>query len=157
MTSSTPDLTGRAPAPDPGAEPGGSGTPTAAPSRPRLLALITVVLVLLVAGLGWLFAGEGSQPPRPPVALESLPRVDGTMTVVERDRLVMKPFTPVNGKAELEFVLLDEYRQYFDLAHLRSHAAVGIPTRIYYLDRDGQLVAVYKGDAPVNSRPTSTP
>lgn len=156
MTSPTPDLTGAAP-PEPSGETGEPGAPTPSPSRTRLLGLITVVLVVLVAGLGWLFWSEGSQPPRPPVALESLPRVDGTMTVVERDRLVMKPFTPVNGKSELEFVLLDEYRQYFDLAHLRSHAAVGIPTRIYYLERDGQLVAVYKGDAPVNSRPTNTP
>lgn len=154
MTSPTPDLTGpAAPAPPPSPPEAFPKTP----SRTRLLAVVTALLVVLVAGLGWLFAGEGAPPERPPVALESLARVDGTLTVVEKDRLVMKPFTPLDGKAQVEFALVDEYRQYFDLAHLRSHAAVGIPTRVYYLERDGRLVAVYKADAPVNSRPTSTP
>lgn len=156
MTSRTPDPNGAAPPTSMG-ETAALHAPGPSPSRTRLLAVITLVLAVLVAGLGWLFWSEGAQPSRPPVALETLPRVDGTMIVVERDRLVMKPFTPVNGRTELEFALLEEYRQYFDLAHLRSHAAVGVPTRIYYLERDGVLVAVYKGDAPVNSKPTSTP
>lgn len=160
MTSppSDPTLSDPAPPPSGGAasEPSG-GTGPAAPSRTRLLGVVTLVLAVVVTGLGWLFWSEGAPPPRPPVALESLPRVDGTLTVVERDRLVMKPFRPVDGRAELEFALVEEYRQYFDLAHMRSHAAVGIPTRIYYVERAGRLVAVYKADAPVNSSPSGAP
>lgn len=130
--------------------------PSPSASRRRLLALVAVAMAIVVGALGWLFWSEGSQPPPPPVALETLPRVDGVLTVVERDRLVLKPFQPLDGRSEVEFSVPEQYRQYFDLAHLRSHASVGIPTRIYYLEREGALVAVYKSDAPVNSRPTSS-
>jgi hypothetical protein len=139
-------------APEPEAPVGGS---VAGGDRRRLLAFIAITLALVVGALGWLFWSEGAQPAAPPVALETLPRVDGTLLVVERDRLVMKPFEPLNGQARIEFAIPEQYRQYFDLAHLRSHASVGIPTRIYYLERDGGLLAVYKGDAPVNSKPSS--
>lgn len=107
------------------------------------------VLAIFVA-LFLLFRGE-SAPPAAPVNVEDLPRVDGTLTAVEDDRLVMKPFEPLDGKAELEFELREAYRKNFDLAHLRSHSAVAIPTRIYYR-KDGEVyVAVYKTDAPANT------
>ena len=40
----------------------------------------------------------------------------------------------------------------FDIAHLRSHSSIGLPTRIFYLEENGKRYAVYKVDAPANSR-----
>lgn len=118
-------------------------------SRARQFIVVGITLVILVA-LFLLFRGE-SAPPAAPINVEDLPRVDGTLTTVEDDRLVMEPFEPLDGKAELEFEIREAYKKNFDLAHLRSHSAVGIPTRIYYR-RDGDVyVAVYKTDAPANT------
>lgn len=113
--------------------------------------LIGLPLVALLFGLGWLFSGEAQAPPAP-ANLADLPRVDGTLNVVEADRLVMTLFEPLDGQDEVEFVVPQEYAANFDLAHMRSHSSVGIPTRIYYLDQkqDGAYIAVYKGDAPAN-------
>ena len=116
-------------------------------SRARQFTALGIVLVVLVA-LFLLF--RGSSPPAAPVNVEDLPRVDGTLTAVEDDRLMMQPFEPLDGDVEIEFELREAYKQNFDVAHLRSHSAVGIPTRIYYR-RDGDVyVAVYKTDAPAN-------
>jgi hypothetical protein len=118
-------------------------------TRARQLTVAGITLVVLAA-LFFLFRGE-SAPPAAPVNVEELPRVDGTLTAVEDDRVVMKPFEPLDGKAEIEFEVREAYKRNFDLAHLRSHSAVGIPTRIYYR-RDGDVyVAVYKTDAPANT------
>lgn len=113
--------------------------------------LIGIPLLALLLALGWLFSAEAQAPPAP-ANLADLPRVDGTLNVVEADRLVMTLFEPLDGKTEVEFVVPDKYAGNFDLAHLRSHSSVGIPTRIYYLDQkqDGAYVAVYKDDAPAN-------
>jgi hypothetical protein len=111
---------------------------------------VAAAALLIFGVLFLLFRGESS-PPAAPVNVEDLPRVDGTLTTVEDDRLVMKPFEPLDGKTELEFERREAYKKNFDLAHLRSHSAVGIPTRIYYR-RDGDVyVAVYKTDAPANT------
>ena len=118
-------------------------------ARRRRRWLIALPAVVLLGALVWLFAAEGSQPPAP-TNLADLPRVDGTLNVVEETRLVMTPFEPLNGDAEVEFTIPDKYRANFDLAHLRSHSSVGIPTRIYYIEQDGVLLAVYKADAPAN-------
>ena len=118
-------------------------------TRARQITFVSVLLVGFIA-LFLLFRGE-SAPPAAPVNLEDLPRVDGTLTAVEDNRLVMKPFEPLDGKSEVEFELRDAYKKNFDFAHLRSHSAVGIPTRIYFR-RDGDVyVAVYKADAPANT------
>lgn len=111
--------------------------------------LLALPVVLLLGALVWLFAAEGSEPPAP-TNLADLPRVDGTLNVVEEDRLVMTPFEPLDGATEVEFTVPEQYRANFDLAHLRSHSSVGIPTRIYFIERDGQRLAVYKADAPAN-------
>ena len=113
--------------------------------------LLVVALALLACVLLFLlFRGEGAEPAAP-VNVEDLPRVDGTLLVVEDDRLVMRPFEPLDGQDEVEFELREAYRENFDLAHLRSHSSVAIPTRIFYR-RDGQAyVAVYKMDAPANT------
>ena len=118
-------------------------------TRARQLTVVGIVLAIFIA-LFLLFRGE-SAPPAAPVNVEDLPRVDGTLTTVEDNRLVMKPFEPLDGKTEVEFELRETYKKNFDLAHLRSHSAVGIPTRVYYR-RDGDVfVAVYKTDAPANT------
>jgi hypothetical protein len=118
-------------------------------SRARQFTVVGITLAIFVA-LFLLFRGE-SAPPAAPVNVEDLPRVDGTLMVVEDDRLVMRPFEPLEGKSEIEFEMRDTYRKNFDFAHMRSHSSVGIPTRIYYR-KDGEiLVAVYKADAPANT------
>jgi hypothetical protein len=112
--------------------------------------LTVLAVALLACGLLFLlFRGEGAAPPAP-VNLQDLPRVDGTLLVVEDDRLVMEPFEPLEGKDEITFELRDAYRQNFDLAHLRSHSSVAIPTRIFYRKDGDAYVAVYKQDAPAN-------
>jgi hypothetical protein len=117
-------------------------------SRAGRLAVVAFALGACVL-LFLLFRGEDVQPAAP-VNVQDLPRVDGTLMVVEDDRLVMRPFEPLDGQSEVEFEIRDAYRDNFDLAHLRSHSSVGIPTRVYYR-RDGDVyVAVYKEDAPAN-------
>lgn len=116
----------------------------------RFLGAAAAAAALTLGGLGWLFAGEGAAP-APPVNLADLPKVDGTLNVVEADRLVMTAFEPVDGSDQVTFTIPEQYRKNFDMAHLRSHSSVGIPTRVYYIDRDGVRLAVYKGDAPANS------
>ena len=126
-------------------------TETQAPTRPRWLifAAAGVTLILLV-GLFWLFRpGDGA--PEAPVDVFSLPTVDGTLVVVEPPRLVLKPFKPVDGQEELEFTIREQDQKNFDIAHLRSHSSIGLPTRLFYLEEGGKRYAVYKTDAPANS------
>jgi hypothetical protein len=119
---------------------------------PRMKYLAAALAALLAAvGLFALFGGDSSEPSKPTSA-ENLPFIDGTLTVVEQNRLVLKPFTPYKGKSELNFVILPADQGNFDIAHLQSHSSVGIPTRLYFRDDRGTLYAVYKEDAPVNSQ-----
>jgi hypothetical protein len=118
--------------------------------RPRLAVIGAVIAALALAGaLIWLFSGEGDQP-KPPVNLSDLAFVDGTLNVVEDDLLVMTAFQPVDGRGEITFSIPEKYQPNFDMAHLRSHSSVGIPTRVYYIEQNGQFLAVYKADAPAN-------
>lgn len=121
------------------------------PRPPRRTLLVTGVLgLLLVASVVWLFSGEGSEP-QPPADVESYETVDGTLVAVEDDELTMEPFEAVDGKDRLVFVIRDADADQFDLAHLRSHSSIGLPTRLFYEEQDGTLYAVYKEDAPVNT------
>ena len=117
------------------------------PPRIKLLAL-GLVAVLAAVGLFALFGGDSNEPAAP-ADTASMPFIDGTLTVVEQDRLVMRPF---DGQAEIEFAMTPQDAQNFDVAHLQSHSSVGIPTRIYYREQGGTKYAVYKEDAPVNSQ-----
>jgi hypothetical protein len=125
---------------------------TIAPNRPRwLIPTAAVVTLILLGGLFWLFR-PGGEDAKAPVDVFKLPTMDGTLVVVEPPRLVMKPFEPVDGKEEIEFTIREQDKGNFDVAHLRSHSAVGLPTRLYYLEEGGKYYAVYKTDAPANSR-----
>lgn len=109
-------------------------------------ALAAVFLGIVI----WLF---GSTPPEVerPADIASLPSVDGTLLVVESDRLVLDAFRKVEGEREITFVIRERDRSHFDLAHLRSHSSIALPTRLFY-ERDGDTYyAVYKEDAPANS------
>lgn len=123
----------------------------AATTRGRALLAVTGAIVTVFLGVAlWLF---GSTPPEieRPEGIESLPSIDGTLLVVESDRLVLDSFTPLEGDDELEFEIRPGDAGHFDLAHLRSHSSIALPTRLYY-ERDGDtLYAVYKEDAPANS------
>lgn len=137
--------------PPPASVPDATPTPVSSSRRRRRWpVLLAIPAVLVLAAVVWLFSSEGAAP-APPADLASLPVVDGTLNVVEADRLVMTPFAPLDGATSLEFSIPEQYAPNFDLAHLRSHSSVGIPTRIHYLERGGRLLAVYKSDAPVNT------
>jgi hypothetical protein len=98
----------------------------------------------------WLFGSTPAEVARP-ANVASLPSVDGTLLVVESDRLVLDTFTPIDGKQEVEFTIRPRDASHFDLAHLRSHSSIALPTRLFY-ERDGdEFFAVYKEDAPANS------
>lgn len=117
------------------------------PPRMKYLAAAIATLVA-AAGLIILFGG-GSNEPEKPAAAAGLAYMDGTLTVVEQNRLVMKPFT---GAGDVTFAIRPQDAGNFDIAHLQSHSSVAIPTRIYYRDEGGTFYAVYKEDAPVNSQ-----
>ena len=119
-------------------------------SRP-LVAGLTALAIGSVSLIVWLF-GPSPEEPKAPVNVASLPAVDGTLVVVDLPRLVLKSFRPLDGKTELEFTVREQDRENFDVAHLRSHSSIGLPTRIYYLQENGKLYAVFKEDAPANSR-----
>jgi hypothetical protein len=140
MTTASEPTTPQAPPPDPEYEP------------PRMKYLAAALVALLAAvGLFALFGGDSSEPSKPASA-ENLPFIDGTLTVVEQNRLVLRPFKPYKGRQEVSFVVLPADQGNFDIAHLQSHSSVGIPTRLYFREDGGTLYAVYKEDAPVNSQ-----
>lgn len=111
----------------------------------RYLAVVSLI------GLYWLF-GPADSVPKPPPDLGSLPKLDGTMAVIER-RLVMKPFRPLAGQQAVTFFIRYGDARSFDIVHLRAHAALAIPTRIYYARSGSRLFALWKEDAPENSQP----
>jgi hypothetical protein len=115
------------------------------------VALLTISLTAFL-GIGiWLFAPSDTGEVKPPPGLESFQYVDGVMTKVELPRLVMKSFTDVEGKSNLEFSVPESSLRFFDVVHMRAHSSIGLPTRIYFKEVDGKLIAVYKTDAPANS------
>lgn len=122
--------------------------------RMRLKLLLSGSLALgalTVVSLVWLF-GPGGDDPKAPANVKSLPHVDGTLVVVEDRRLVMEPFRPLAGQTEIEFTIREQDARYFDIAHLKSHSSIALPTRIYYQRSGGQYFARYKEDAPANSQ-----
>lgn len=120
---------------------------------PAVTFATTFVLgILLGAGL-WLFAPSDLDEVQPPPDIDSYAFVDGVLSEVELPTLTMNAYESVNGSTELTFVVPDENLQYFDVVHLRAHSSIGLPTRIFYKEQDGELIAVYKIDAPANSRP----
>lgn len=127
--------------PDPHPDP---RTPT--DRRGRLLLLGAGLLVILGA-LGWLFSGHAA-PER--MAIGDLPWVDGTLTIVEPTRLQMNTFEPLDGSTIIDFEILPRDRGAFDLAHIRTHSSLAIPTRIYFERSGDTYLAVYKTDAPLN-------
>lgn len=99
------------------------------------------------ACLGWLFSGAATRQRMP---IGDLPWVDGTLTIVEPTHLQMATFEPLDGKTIVDFTILPRDQGGFDLAHIRTHSSLPIPTRIFY-ERDGDTyLAVLKSDAPLN-------
>jgi len=117
-----------------------------------LIVLVTTVTLGILLGIGlWLFSPSDLSEVQPPPDIESYAYVDGVLSEVELPTLEMKAFEAVNGSTELTFVVPDENLQYFDVVHLRAHSSIGLPTRVFYREDDGVLIAVYKIDAPANS------
>ena len=112
---------------------------------------IGVTAVIVVVGLFVLFSGSSESTAEvPQETLSQLQIVDGTLSVVENERLVLEPMEA--GAQEMEFVIQEADLPNFDIAHMQSHSAVALPTRIYYEEQGGVLYARYKEDAPVNTR-----
>lgn len=143
-----------APSPSPSA-PQQEGRQIGAGSR-MLVAGLTALAIGLVSILAWLF-GPGAAAPKAPVDVASLPSADGTLVVVDLPRLVLKTFRPVDGKREVEFTVREADRANFDVAHLRSHSSIGLPTRVYFEREGGRYFAVFKEDAPANSSREAQP
>ncbi len=118
--------------------------------RTKVVGLIGAIFGLLaLVGLVWLF-GPGDDSGSD-VDTAQLVYADGTLVSVEDRRLVFQPFDPIDGQTEVEFTIREADAQNFDIAHLESHSAVALPTRLYY-EKDGDTYyAVYKEDAPANS------
>lgn len=114
----------------------------------HLAAILAVCLV-------WLY-GPSYALPQAPADLARLPKVDGTLTAVDERRLVLKPLEA--GAQDRRLVLWIRYQdeRNFQLAHLRAHAALGIPTRLFFRRVGGRDYAVWKEDAPVNASGPST-
>ena len=109
-----------------------------------------LLCLLPIAGLVWLFSPlEHADPGE--VDTSGAEHVDGTLTLVSEEELVMKPFEPLDGQSEVEFSIPEEDLENFDIAHLQSHSAVGLPTRVFYEDDGAEYTAVFVEDAPVNS------
>ena len=123
---------------------------TVEPPRLKLIAA-AIATILVAVGLYALFGGGSGEPGRPAGAA-GLAHVDGTLAVVEQDRLVMRTFQPLDGRSEVTFTILPGDQGNFDIAHLQSHSSVAIPARIFYRREGGTYYAVYKEDAPANSR-----
>jgi hypothetical protein len=119
----------------------------------RLVGFIALGLtaVVIVGGLFVLFSGSSESTAEVPrETLSQLQTVDGTLSVVEDERLVLEPLEA--GNQEMEFVIRAADLSNFDIAHMQSHSAVALPTRIYYEEQNGVLYARYKEDAPVNTQ-----
>jgi hypothetical protein len=117
----------------------------------KTIALATAIGLLALGAVGWLF-GPGGDKLVAPAGVTSLPSIDGTLAEVGGDRLVLKAFRPLGGRNEVTFTIRSRDRRHFDLAHLRSHSSIALPTRLYYERQGERLFAVYKEDAPANSR-----
>lgn len=130
--------------------------PSSASKRPRIIVASALAVVALV-GLVILFSGSSEETAGPPPSVTNaasgeptVEYVDGTLTVVEEGRLVLQPFD--TAEPEMEFVIREDDLPNFDIAHMQSHSAVALPTRIYYEEDGDTLVARYKEDAPANSQ-----
>ena len=122
---------------------------------PKFLPVPVALLVMFLTsflGIGiWLFAPSDTGEVKPPPGLSSFQYVDGVMTKVDLPLLTMKSFSKVEGRSNLEFSVPESSLRFFDVVHMRAHSSIGLPTRIYFKEVKGKLIAVYKTDAPANS------
>ena len=118
------------------------------PKQRAIIIAAALGLIAVISLLVWLFSPGGSEP-GPPIDLADVPFVDGTLVVVDPPRLVLR--TSGDNQEEMAFTIREQDMGNFDVAHLRSHSSIGLPTRLYYLESEGKLFAVYKEDAPANS------
>lgn len=131
-------------------DPPGGGPASADDYQPPRFAYIAIAVTILVVAVGVaLLFGGGSSEPAKPAATDEAAFMDGTLIVVEPNRLVLRP---ADSGADVTFSIRPQHVENFDIAHLQSHSSVGIPTRLYYQETDGVKYAIYKEDAPVNSQ-----
>lgn len=103
-----------------------------APVSKRTALIVAALLLgtLLAAALVFGGGGSGGSERLP----TSSPTADGTLTTVEPDRLVLRPF---DGGQDLTLSVRPKDVDRLNLPHLRAHASSGLGTRVYY-ERSGK-------------------
>jgi len=110
---------------------------------------MVVLLVGSFAGGFVLFSGGGPDVPRPRFVPAKAPYVDGLVTQIGDDRVVIQR---PNGK-DVELVVTLQRAGQVDIPHLVNfHQARNEPVRVYYERRGGRLLAL--GDVDLPSGPT---
>ena len=94
-----------------------------------------VALTLLVGGGGDTAGTSGSS-------------VEGSITTVEPNRLVLRTERPIDGKRDVEFTVRPENAAALDLPHLETHVTDNLPVTLYFEREDDRLYAVRAEDAP---------
>jgi hypothetical protein len=123
-------------------------------TRPYDASLALAALCAVAFACLWLFGlpfDSQTLTLEPPRGYEQMKFADGAVKEVEDRKIVLRPFRRVDGRRELEFAIAKDDAPRFDMAHLRAHSAIGVPTRIYFERRGALYFARWKTDAPVNS------
>ena len=103
----------------------------------RRMAAILAVLLLVTGAVVLLTGGGGGSG-----AAERLASIDGRILRVNAQELVLQPAT---GTEVERFALRPIDARTLDLAHLQTHAAQGLPSRVHF-ERDGSERHVVRVD-----------
>lgn len=79
--------------------------------------------------------------------------VEGRLTVVERDRLVLDTAEAVDGRNQVELSVRPQDAEAVDVIHLKDHATQGLPSRIFYEQEGEARYAVGQQDADTSPAP----
>jgi hypothetical protein len=111
--------------------------------------MMAFVVGSFVAGLV-LFSGGGDGVKRPSFVPAKAPYVDGLVSQIGSDRVVIQP----SGGKEVELVVTLQRAGQVDIPHLVNfHQARNEPVRVYYERRRGQLLALGDVDLPSGPQP----
>ena len=114
--------------------------------RRDLLRLIGLLVALLVVAGAIMLATQGGSDASDGGRDGEAEQVDGVVTQVSSERLVLQPTT---GGAPMTFSIRAVDLPKFDVFHLEQHAADGLPTRVTYIEDGEQRYALRADDAPL--------
>lgn len=129
--------------------PGGDSDTSAGAAKQlstKAVALVVVCVTLAAIAIGvvaWMvFAGGSSDGGRrygPP----NDRYVDGQLMTVSNSKIIL-----FAGARQINFKIRSSDAKSIDISHAQLHANVGIPTRVYYISKDGAKYATWLDDAP---------